>query len=194
MQKIRNFLKKYNWIWIVFIVLVAYFGDLYLQKSQRKNISPTPTPNMQAASYKSVVPGISTEADLNKVLGTPVKTTINGSQKIDEYKSTSELRLHGAIIENGKVVFIKEIVSAHDTLTTKNITDVYGNAANVLYNSKFPNASFNLYVYPPNGIAYLGHVDGTLLEIWYFAPTTIGDFTSRWAQDYSPTPSTEHVQ
>lgn len=193
MKKVIDFIKRNSWIWIVVVVAAAYIGDLYLQKKLNPQVGPTPTPVAQIASFKSITPGISTELDLNKILGTPVKTVISGNEKIDEYKSTSELRLHSAIIENGKVVFIKEIISANDTTTASSITDIYGKAQNILY-SKLPNSTFNLYAYPSNGIAYLGHADGTLLEIWYFQPTTVDNLLQTRATDYSLTPSTEILQ
>lgn len=192
MKNIKAFFQKYFWVSILIIVVAAVIGDVYLTRPNQKPLA-TPTPVAQTASFKSVVPGISLEADLNKVLGTPVKTTISGSKKTDEYKSSSELRLHSATIEGGRVIFIKEVVSAHDTAIAKSITDVYGNAPNVLY-SKFPNSTFNLFAYPSNGIAYLGHTDGTLLEIWYFQPTTLNNLLKTWATDYSLAPSTEILQ
>ena len=192
MNKVREFFKKYSWTWIIVVVAVAIIGEAYLQRSKT---TPTakPTPVARIATYKEIVPGVSSEADLNKILGTPLKTTINGSEKIDEYKSTSELRRHIAIIQSEKVVFIKEIVSAHDTTKASDITSIYGTASNILY-TKYPNSTFNLYVYPSNGIAYLGHKDGTLLEIWYFQPTTITDLLSTWGVDYSTSPSSEILQ
>lgn len=192
MDKFRAFVKKYFWVFIFIIVIVSVIGDAYLQ-SRSKQPKPTPTPVAQRASYKSIVPGVSTEADLTKLLGTPIKTTINGSQKTDLFKSTSELRNHIAIVQGENVSFFKEIVSAHDTTTAKDIIDIYGAPPNTLY-SKLPNSTFNLYVYPANGIAYLGHTDGTLLEIWYFQPTSIGEFITTWGTDYSFQPSTEVLQ
>jgi len=59
----------------------------------------------------------------------------------------------------------------------------------VLY-SQAPNASFDLFVYPANGIAYLGHSDGTILEIWYFPPVeNIDMFIENYGQGYGKEPS-----
>ncbi len=191
MKKFIAFAKKHSWVWIIVVVIVSIVGDAII--TQKNKPVPTPTPVPKVADYKSVIPGISTESDLNKILGTPVKTTIDGNRKLDEYKSTSELRLHNAVIENDKVIFIKEIISSYDTTKSSDLTSLYGEPPVKLY-SKFPNASFYLYVFPSNGIAYLGHTDGTLLEIWYFIPTTIQEFLSKWATEYSTSPPTEVVQ
>jgi hypothetical protein len=193
MKKIINFFKKNSWIWIIVVVLIAIIGDVYLQRVLNPEVTSTPTPVPKIASYKSVIPGVSTEDFLNEVLGTPVKTTIDGNKLLNEYKSTSELRFHSAVIENGRVIFIKEIVSSRDSTKASSVMESYNSAPNTLY-SKSSNASFDLYVYPTNGIAYLGHKDGTLLEIWYFEPTTIGNFLNTWGSDYSTQPSQEILQ
>jgi hypothetical protein len=192
MRKIFEFIKKYWLVIMVVLAAILYVINFFL-KGQAPTIAPTPTQVAQTASYNNIFPGVSTESDLNKSLGAPLKTTISGNIKTDEYKSTSELRHHIAIIQGEKVSFIKEIVSAHDTTTATSITNIYGKAPKILY-GKSSNSTFNLYIYPSNGIAYLGHADGTLLEIWYFQPTSFEDFVSKWGQDYSTTPSTEVVQ
>lgn len=178
-------------MWIIVIVLIAIIGDAILTSRQKASISPTPVP--QIASFKNITPGVSSEADLNKVLGTPIKTTVQGNTKTDEYKSTAQFRNSIAIIQNGTVFLIKEVISATDTTTASSITSVYGAAPYTLY-EKFPNSTFRLYVYPANGIAYLGHTDGTLQEIWYFVPTSIENFETTWASDYLTSPPTEQLQ
>lgn len=191
MRKIFNFFKKYSWIWIIIVVIIAIIGDVVL--TQNKRSTPPPTPIAKRASFKDITPGISSEADLNKVLGTPIRTNIQGDQKVDEYKSTSQFRNHIAVIQNGAVSLIKEMISATDTTKANLITNIYGQAPYILY-EKFPNSTFRLYVYPANGIAYLGHEDGTLQEIWYFVPTTIENFQITWASEYLFSPPTEQLQ
>lgn len=192
MKKLLFFLKNHSWIWIIVLVLVAIIGDAILVQKQGKP-KATPTPVAHIASFKNITPGVATEAELNKVLGTPTKTIINGDQKTDEYKSSSQFRNHTAIIQNGTVVLIKEIISATDTTKASDITDGYGQAPDVLYENS-ANSTFHLYVYPGNGIAYLGHSDGTLQEIWYFSPTTIDEFRSLWAPHYLTSPPKEQLQ
>jgi len=130
-NKIRDFIKKYFWVFVFIIVIISVIGDAYLQGKSKKT-QPTPTPTAQRATYKSITPGVSTEADLTKLLGTPIKTTINGSQKTDLFKSTSELRNHIAIIQGENVSFFKEIVSAHDTTTAKDIL-IFTELPQILY-------------------------------------------------------------
>lgn len=190
MQKIKAFVRKYFWLLFVILTVVAYFANLALR--EKPEVKPTPAP-IKANFRSSITPGVSSEADLNKVLGNPVRSTTADGQKTNEYRSTSELRLHDAVIVDGKVIFVKEVVSAHDVLDSSTIIGIYGEPPNVLYDPS-PNAVFNLYVYPSNGIAYLGAEDGTLLEIWYFIPTSFADFQSRWAKSYLISPPTEQFQ
>ncbi len=186
----RNFIKKYWLIIAIVFAAVLYLVNLFI-KSPGTTVAPTSTP--QRASYNNLIPGISSEAELIKALGTPIRTNINGSIKTDEFKSTSELRHHIATIQNDKIIFFKEIVSANDKTTANDLINIYGVAPDVLY-SKFTNATFDLYIYPSNGIAYLGHREGTLLEIWYFEPTTIEKFITDWGQDYSTVQPSEQLQ
>ena len=184
MRKLFDFIKRHSWIWVLIIVLIAVIGDSLLSSQQKTSPSPTPIP--QKATFKDVVPGISNESDLNKVLGTPIKSTTNNGVTTDEYKSASPVRKSIGIIENGKVSLIKQIIGSSENITADSVTNIYGKAPEILY-SKAPNSVFRLYVYPSNGIAYLGHSDGTLLEIWYFVPTSIENFMTQWGQDYQTT-------
>lgn len=181
MRNIFNFVKKHSWVIILILVVLAIIGDNIITSRQKP--SPTPTPIAQVATFKNITPGISTESDLNKIWGTPTRTTINGPQTIDTYKGVG-FKDQTAVIEGGKVKLIRQVIASTDTTKASTITDVYGPAPYILY-SKFPNYVFRLFVYPSNGIAYLGATNGTLSEIWYFVPTTIDNFASLWATDYS---------
>jgi hypothetical protein len=139
----------------------------------------------QGVSYKSIVPGQNSEHDLNEVFGEELSTNEVGSRKIYEYKSTSPVRNHQTVTENEKVIFIKEIVTAKDSITSGSIKTEHGEPPFKLYDKNSPNSSFYLFTYPGKGLAFIGHEDGTLLEIWYFPPTSITEFIANWANDYS---------
>jgi hypothetical protein len=194
MNKIVPFLKKYWWAVIIFIVSVSYVGFGYLRTPGQTPVATSSTsPVSQIATFGSIRPGYNTENDLSKILGTPLSQSSSSGQLNLNYKSTSinSDRQDSAVVQNGKVIFVKEIVPSTDKRDASSITSIYGTASDILY-SKLPDSSFNLYVYPANGIAYLGHPDGTLQEIWYFQPTTIQNFLVTWGRDYTsiqPTPS-----
>lgn len=167
---------------MILIVLIAIIGDAILTKSQKP--VATPTPVSKIASYKNITPGVSSKTDLDRVLGSPLRTITTGGSTELEYKSTNVNRPHIAIEENGVIVLIREIVNSIDKKFVDDVTSAYGAPQYILYNQD-PNNAFRLYVYPANGIAYIAHPDGTLLEIWYFAPTTIDSFIQKWGQGYS---------
>jgi hypothetical protein len=190
MKKILLIIKKYWFLPLISLAAIAYIANLLIKSSTPAN--PL-TPSSQEASFGSITPGIATQNDVNKILGMPLKTTQQQGQTINEYKSSVNLLPHTAYFTNNTLTVFKEIVSSVDKKDSSSITNIYGVAPNVLY-SKSPNSSFNLYVYPSNGLAYIGHVDGTLLETWYFQPTTIENFMSKLAPDYLLSPPTEIVQ
>lgn len=171
---------------MISIAIVLYIVSLFV-KGPAKDANPTPTPVAKVATYKNLIPGTSTENDVTSVWGRPVTTETLDGQKVSDYRSTNQYRFHQVIYYNGKAKLIKEIVNSNDNINADYITGTYGTTADKLY-EKYPHSSFNLYVYPSNGIAYLGHVDGTIKEIWYFEPTTFENFIVDWGQDYSTAP------
>ena len=181
------FIRKYWILLLVVIAFILYVANLFIKSPTQTNKTHTNTP--PSATFKSLVPGISTPDQVAEQLGKPVSTkTVNG-ETISQYKSTNQYRFNEVIYTNGSAQLIKEIVNSNDNINADYVTNVYGVAPYMFYNT-LSNNHFNLYVYPQNGIAYLGHTDGTLLEIWYFQPTTIDDFVKTWADGYSLTPPT----
>lgn len=152
----------------------------------RARIAPTPptaSPSV-GASYKTLVPGSSSRDDALTNLGKPLN---DEASELLNFKSNNPNLPHQVTVPNDTVLFIREIVTAKDKKTTEEITSQYGNAPYVFYGPASVNG-FNLYVYPDKGVAYIGHVEEPIvLEIWYFQPTTIEDFQTRWAKGYSTT-------
>ncbi len=172
---------KYGAIIIVLFSVIIIFS-VFL--SSPKKITPVPT----TVNFDSITPGKSTPDDVKKILGDPLKQTqINGFNLFD-YKSTSPTRNNQVYYTNGTAQLVKEIVSYKDPKTISDVTKKYGNATNILYGSD-SSSGFYLFVDPQNGIAYLGNPNsGTLLEVWYFTPTTLETFITTWATSYSKTP------
>jgi len=189
MKKVIGFIKKYWVLLIIILAVTLYIVNLFLRGSQ-SNGTPTPTPNNKVATFGSLTPGTSSTTDVTNTLGRPIETkTVNG-EVVSQYKSTNQYRFHEVVFTNDTAKLIKEIVNTNDKINSDFITNTYGVASNILY-EQLANSTFNLYVYPANGIAYLGHTDGTVLEIWYFEPTTIDKFITDWGQGYSNTPFTD---
>lgn len=180
-----KFIKKY---WILFLLSFAailYITNFVLNFKKSPTTPPNPTPTTtNTATYKTLSPGSSSQEDVNKVLGSPVKEEKNNGTILAEYKSSNQYRYHTVEFENNTVSIIKEVINTPDNKNSESIISVYGVAPYILYD-QYPGSTFNLYVYPQNGIAYLGHKNGTtLLEIWYFKPTSIDNFISKWGQGY----------
>lgn len=190
MTKILNFFKKYWFLILITLTIILWSVNTFLIPTNKNSkVNPTSTPNTSVATYKSIAPGVSQESDIQQNLGTALKIQKSGIATIFDYNSNNKYRNTQIQSENGGVVFIKEIIAFGDNRSSSEIVNVYGQAKNILYGSSL-NSVFNLYVYPQNGIAYIGSADGTMTEIWYFQPTTIEDFISRWAPNYSLKPPT----
>ena len=169
---------------IIFLIILVGIIAFFFMRSQRTVPTPTGLPT-SGASYKSLTPGVSSKEDAIKLLGTPLNSP--SSDTLD-FKSNNPNLPNQVVTSNNKISLIKEIVTVSDRKTTTDITSQYGTAPNVLYGPASTNG-FNLYVYPDKGIAYLGHVkEPIVLEIWYFQLTTLKNFISEWAPNYSETP------
>lgn len=169
---------------IVIVITILVIGVLYVyisNKENKQNSEPLP---QTGASYLKLLPGKSSKQDAIATLGTPLN---DPSSTTLEFKSSNPNLPDEVTTDGQTVLFIKEIVTKEDQKTAEDIKKNFGEAPYVLYGSDSANG-FNLYVYPEKGIAYIGHAkDPIVLEIWYFTPTTIGNFQKNWATNYSAT-------
>lgn len=185
-----EFMKKRKYVLLaLFLIFLFIFVAVSFNNNKNTNISktpPTPTTS-KIADFNGIVPGTTTIEDINKLLGRPIESTKSGDLNIYSYRSTNQYRHHKVISKDGLAELVVEEV-IDKSKTAEDIRKIYGLAPEVLY-EKALSSVFNLYVYPSNGIAYLGHADGTMLEIWYFTPTDIGSFISNWGGEFSRNPS-----
>lgn len=169
---------------IVFVVSVLFIINYANKKESTVESKPTLTPVSRIADFNEVVPGKTSIEKINELLGSPLSTISLNNIDTSMYKSSNQYRTHEVVSENGIVkLIIEEVVD--NSKNSETIKKIYGVAPEVLY-EQLPSSVFNLYVYPENGIAYLGHESGNaILQIWYFEPTTIQDFISKWASGFS---------
>lgn len=177
MQRLISFVKNHKIIVVIitFFVIGSVIAFLAINKRQ-----PLPS---QGTAWENLTPGESTKSDVVARLGEPLSESENSAA----FRSQSLNRPHQAVFEEEeeKVIFLREIITAKDSKDIPTIQDQYGIPTHTLYGPESQNG-FDLYVYPSQGIAYLGNpTTGDLLEIWYFQPTTIELFIENWAQDYS---------
>ena len=178
--------KKFFILGVISLISIVF---ILFKTSSTKQVTTKPTPfsTNKIADFKSIVPNQTSLDRINELLGYPVETRKDGDFTINEYRSTNKYRNHTIEIKKGLAIFIRqEIISGEQKAS--DIQKIYGLAPYMLY-SQAASATFNLFVYPNNGIAYLGHKDGTILEIWYFSPTTIEDFINNYGDGYGYEPS-----
>lgn len=176
----RKFTAKKLSLLILILLALISTGYIYTQVS-KNNIF------QGQANYNSIVPGKSTEEDVVDKFGDPANKSTNYSQTTLDYNSNNPNFRNQFLVNNNKVDFIKQIVATKDNIHVKDITEKYGTPRYILYGPGSV-GGFDLYVYPDKGIAFIGELDsGIILEIWYFKATTISDFVSKWAPEYSYT-------
>lgn len=183
MIKIISYIKKRSIILVVFLIVASTLVFISNKKQSVPTTSPTPFSITKIAIFNSIQPGQTSLDKVNELLGKPIKTEDLDGKTIVEYKSTNKFRTHLVEIQNGTAVFIKQVVNSIDGINASDIRKEFGIEKYILYEKK-ENSTFNLFVYPENGIAYFGHNDGTILEIWYFLPTDIDTFLKSWAVDF----------
>ena len=190
MRKIFDFVKT-HWLLGLLVLTVLLVGiNKILKPKSLENPTVSPATPTKIADYKSIVPGETTLDEVNNLLGYPVKKTGEGDKTTAEYNSSNKYRNNKITLQNEVATLIKEMVNTPDNKKAQDIINEFGIAPYKFYKQK-PSSTFDLYVYQANGIAYLGHIDGTLLEIWYFKPTSIDDFKAAWGTGYSTEKPTE---
>ena len=178
--------KKFFILGVISLISIVF---ILFKTSSTKQVTTKPTPfsTNKIADFKSIVPNQTSLDRINELLGYPVETRKDGDFTINEYRSTNKYRNHTIEIKKGLAIFIRQEIMSGEQKAS-DIQKIYGLAPYMLY-SQAASATFNLFVYPNNGIAYLGHKDGTILEIWYFSPTKIEDFINNYGDGYGYEPS-----
>ncbi len=184
MRKLLLTFWKHKFVVVALIVLVGLV--IAIRANALKEKSTTPTPG--GTNYKSVIPGKSSEKEVIDKLGDPINTKTEANKKTLEYKSTSPYLPNQVTMENNTVSLIKEIVTLEDNISSQSLKEKYGEPPYKLFDQTSESSTFFLFVYTEPGIAYLGHEDGTVIEIWYFQPTTLQVFIQKYAPTYSINP------
>jgi len=196
MNIVITFLKEKKLILLATISVLSIILIISLTNKKREGVvnpNPTTQSHVQIAKYKDISTGEEFNEDkINNLLGFPTESTSSGEVKINKYRSSNEYRTNEIMIENNEVDFIREVVNPDDNKNSNDIRKIYG-ISNVILYEKYSDSILDLYVYPNNGIAYLGHIDGGIFEIWYFKPTDIDSFIEKYAQNYQKTPFTEQT-
>ncbi len=173
---LQIFLKHKKIFGLLLAIIFVIFFILVVKNSQK---APT------SEVLSNIIPGSSTKNDVVSKLGNPISEKTQGAFTISEFKSDSPTRNNEITFQNNKVEFFKRVIVYGQPLKIKDVIKIYGNTNVILYGTDSV-AGFYLFVYPDKGIAYLGNNNtGDLLEIWYFAPTTLESFQNNWAPGFS---------
>lgn len=170
----------------LFIIATYWYnrsvGSNTLDQVSTQTTKPLPSSEVGGnLKPNSIVPGISTEEEVTQELGQP--TIIEGG--VSQFKSNHPVFNNQATFsEEGELVFFKEIITFKKEREMSDITNTFGKPPYELFGES---SSFgdNLFVYPEQGIAFVGNTLGeTLTEVWYFKPTNIADFMNTWGEGW----------
>lgn len=182
----KNLLKNKKTIILIALAALCIISIIFIVSSANKNTThPQNTPQTSAiASWNDLIPGVSSQENVVNELGQP--KAVDGNTLL--FNSKSVTKDNQVVIEGGTAVFFKVDIAPTEKRTSDEIASKYGVAQKTLYGPDSVNG-FYLFVYPSNGIAYVGNPNTKdITEIWYFKPTTINDFMDKWAEDYFLTP------
>lgn len=176
---------------ILIIGAIVLLLIIYFFSKNKKEVIPSPT-TPPVSSYNNLELGSASRDDVVKNLGQPDDEYQQDGNTIIEYLSKNPNFNNQLIIKDDKLNFVKEIITLDDNLRIKDIEDKFGKAQEILYGPDAPNG-FYLYIYPNNGIAYIGHeTSGLIKEVWHFKPTDFQTFKDTYAPFYTEEP--EFVQ
>jgi hypothetical protein len=181
--EMKNLFKNKKIITLSALAILCIISIVFIVALVSKNNSlPQPTTSASiTASWNGLTPGVSSQEDVTNKLGKP--KVVDGNTF--SFNSQNPNNDNQVVFEKGTANFFKEYVVPSEKRTSDEITSKYGVAQNILYGPDSVNG-FYLFVYPSNGIAYIGSPNTKdVLEIWYFKPTTIDDFINQWGSGYS---------
>lgn len=168
---------------VAFVIFLVFLAVIF---APRNNQNGSSSQTLSVLGFFGIKPGETKKSDVISKLGQPVSETKRTTTTIDEFKSASLNRTHEIIFDTSNIVRIsKQVITAGDKTSVSDIVKIYGETKNVLYGDDSVNG-VDLYVYPDKGIAILANLNSnTLFEVWYFAPTTMDQFTANFATGYS---------
>jgi hypothetical protein len=191
MLKIINYLLKRKFIIFLFLLLVLGIYLFFQLLKKEDTQPPISTVRQTVLNWRSVEPGTTTREQIVNEFGEPAKTVHNEDELIFYYDSNHP-NFDDQIYfdqDDNKVDLVKEVIPWDEKRKSEDIIKEYGKTTEIFFaegENEFSAPIYLLYVYPADGIAYVGHKDlGTLLEIWYFEPTTSEDFVNKYIPDYT---------
>ncbi len=182
MLNIIIFIKRF-WYIFVFIFLVLMLVIFVVLQNKKISTISGPSPSPQLTSYKNVIPGKTTLEELKSQLGSPVEISNQGNLQIYKYPSQFTNYPSQFFVSSDKVNFVIEPVKYEEKRNIQDYLNEFGQPDKKLYNPNLGPAIPG-YLYLSKGVIAFAHdADGTLIEVWYFEPTTLANFMNTWGKD-----------
>lgn len=176
-----KFLKKY-WVFVAlsFVSALLIFIRIFINRPDSFVLQPAP-------SWQGITPGKTKTDELKNTLGEPYSTSSDRGRDLFYFNPEEGGPPHEVVVENETIELIKEQYYGEQKLN--DFKTKYGEPTGEFF-GPYESMGFKVFVFPENGIATVSSIgDGTVIEIWYFEPTTLSSFLQRWGKDLRTEPS-----
>jgi len=179
----RVFFKKYWFlIFLSFLATILAFLKLLLHF--------TSIPETTKNTWNNISPGLTTKADLEKIIGKSTPWKQEGDFSIFLYPSENQNWPTEIYFSQKakKVELIKEYFPKENK-NYQNFINLYGQPDKELF-GPHQGAGFSVFVFLKRGVAIVANPEsGLILEVWYFPPNiSLGDFIEKFGQNLQQAP------
>ncbi len=138
--------------------------------------------------WNGLVPGQSTKENILNNLGKPEEEKTEEGKTILKYPTTNNYRQNSLDIQNDKLSVVKEEVIGNEKGRLQDYVTKYGQPEFVGY-GPYADQYFKTFVFSNKGVAIVANpIDGVIIQIWYFQPTSVESFRSAIGKDISDKP------
>ena len=171
-----NFLKRYWFLGVLFLVaLMLFLLKIFFDNLSQQGRTPL-------SSWRGVVPGKDKAEGLVNKLGAPRRQTFEDGKLALEYVRGEELESL-VYIQNNTVDLVRDYSSRDKKLAV--FKNEFGRPEGEFYGPHAA-AGFKVFVFASDGTAAIAKPDtGTVIEVWYFEPTSLQNFLSRWGTNFT---------
>ena len=171
LNQVTIFLKT-HWRLIIFVpIIVSVLIFLIFIRFLR---GQTPQEEPRGLSWNGIYAG-TTKEELESKLGQPLKIEGQDGDTLYSYPSTNQYRPHQVELSQNTISIIKEQIIGNEKGTLQNYIDSYGQPGSKVYGQHGTFAPGNLWG-QQGIIVFANDLEGTIVEIWYFQPTTLEEF------------------
>ncbi|MFH1958779.1 MAG: hypothetical protein ABIJ22_00395 [Patescibacteria group bacterium] len=179
--------KTISWLiqhWLIIFISSLVF--LLILSAILRTLTPPTPPSHHSNAWNSIVPGISSVADVTKQLGQPSGVTKNNYYTTLQYSSDfPTIPTQVGINKSGVVIFIKERLVYDKNHTLEQYINQFNQPELSLFVSDASIAA-KAYVFLDEGLVVIAHTqDNTVEQKWYFSPTNQQSFLQSWENELS---------